>query len=403
MKYFYFLVVMFLISNTLSAQKPNVKNKTIKVQYANLPYNYVDPELRTFSVQGPNSEDITLYGWEFKEEGGSVLLTNKNRRFSVGESVADKKVTEKKDKEGNVTSRTTTYFVKSTSKGSWTLAINGPRNELLSDKQKAKLEETKAKEAAKKKKKGEDKEEVNPFLANVEAEEKVDEASSREGYKTYYDYESRSFNYETSKLKSASAASAAYKRNIDLKVSEFEKQLDAEMQSHAHRQLNKKYGYAPVKVSARFKVVGGKKHPEYENSQNALKALEVIFGKMKFNESIDQILVDAAPLVNYYEGIVKKYTGDKKAEKKVRLTGIYNLAQFYYYTDQPEKCKKYAQQLIDLKLDKSSGKKFITNSDDLMKQLAHHKMETRHLILEIDESKLLIEEEEEEVVEESGN
>ena len=160
--------------------------------------------------------------------------------------------------------------------------------------------------------------------------------------------------------------------------------------------LNITYGYSPINASARFKQISGKKHPEYKMSGDAMSALNAIFKKMRFNQPIEQVKTDLAPLINYYEGLTKKYTGDKKQEKNVRSSALYNLAQIHYYTDQPEKCKEYAQQLIDLKLDKSNGKRFITKSDDLINQLKHHHMENRHIMLEIDEDKIVAEEEEEE-------
>ncbi len=401
------LLLFLFISISFSAfgQRPNVKNKTIKIQYAALPYNYVEPELRTFSVSGPNTDNIALYGWEFKEEGGTVLLKNQKRGFGVGQSTSDKKVTQTKNKEGEVTKTTTTYFVKSVTTGKWRTTINGPRNELLTERQKERLAEKKAKEEAKKKE--EKKEESdNPFLANVEVEEEEEVAANREGYKTYYYNQERKYNYETSKLKTLSAAVAAYKADIDIQVEGFRDEYNSSMRSYAQSQLNRNYGYTPTKASARFKIVGGKKHPEFKNSQDAHAALTVILGKMKFNEPIDQVITESAPVINYYVGLKDKYTGDKKPEKKVRMMALYNLAQYYYYTDQLEKCKEYAQVLIDTKLDKPGGKRFLKDCEDLEKQLAHHKLETRHIILEVDESTLeFAEEEGEEETEEadSGN
>lgn len=396
MKNLFAIAVMLFVTVNLFGQRPNIKSFKIPVQYATLPYNFVEADLRTFSVDGPNTDDITLYGWEYKEEGGTVVLKNYSRRFTVGESKLEKNVTEKKDKEGNV-KKTTTYFVKSESKGTWRCSINGPRNELLSEKQKARLAEKKAKEEEKKKAKGKDtEEEANPFLTGVEVDEEAEAQETREGYKTYYYTETRTYNYQTGKKKTSVLATDTYRREIDMQVDGFKEELADDMNSTAKRKINNAYGYAPRKVTTNFKVVGAKKHPEFKDYQNAMSALKVILGKMRFNAPLDDIKKDAAPVINYLEGLTTKYTEDKKQAQKVRTTAFYNLAQYYYYTDQPEKCKEYAQQLIDLKLDKRNGKRFITLADDLIKQLAHHKMESRHLILEIDESSLEIEEEVEE-------
>ena len=400
----YLLLFLFCSSFIgLSAQRPNIKTFRIPYKYCNLPTHYVEPDKRTFSVEGPNTDDITLYGYTYDENGGTVKIVNKSKRLTAGASGLQKKVTENKDKDGKVTSKTTTYWVASKTKGQWITQVYGPSNKLLSEREIARLEKKKAKAAGKKKK--EEPKQENAFLANVEVEEGNDSADSGEGKeRTVFYRGTKDYDYKTSSNKSSKTVTEEYRRDFEMKYEEFKESFEDHVAYVTESQANSAYGYSPKKSTMIFKVVGGKKHPEYKNYNDAMNAMKVILGKMKFNESIEQVMADAAPVENYLIGLTTRYKADEKKEKKVVASAYHNLALYYYSIDQLDKCEEMAQKMVDLKLDKSRGNRFLDDCASLRERLAHHKLETRHLLLEVDESKIVEEDEsEDDETEEGGN
>ena len=179
MKNLLILMVCLLISGAAFSQKVDIDNYKFYVEYAQLPLNKTVPEDRTFTIQTSGSadtdlssiaEEISIRGWEYKEEGAKALVKLRANEFVRGSSNIKKDEKVKKNKEGKVTSRTITYVVSSTNIGKATLSVYGP-SDPYKKKETAKQKEKKKKKNKKKNKKKEEakaKKAANPFLKGVE-------------------------------------------------------------------------------------------------------------------------------------------------------------------------------------------------------------------------------------------
>ncbi|MBK8634934.1 MAG: hypothetical protein IPN72_15740 [Saprospiraceae bacterium] len=169
--------------------------------------------------------------------------------------------------------------------------------------------------------------------------------------------------------------------NAESKFSEHGSTFLRNIESRVNNHLNELYGFKPMRKNARFKKLDSKDHPEYKNYNNAMQAVKVIFGKMRYNQAIDDITQDLQPIIAYFDGIANKLARSQdKNDKKLRAATYYNLAQIYYYLDQHDKVIEIGEQIIDSKHDEGDGKDFIKNANKIMDQLYFLNMKNRHIV-----------------------
>jgi len=353
------------------SQKADIDNKRIHVEYATIPKHYVPVEDRTYSVDISGSykfdkqdlaNQLKIRGWE-QVEDGVAKVNLRVSAFSRGRAASKKRVSEKKDDDGKVVSRTNFYKYEVTNSGSANLKIYGPQNALNlkksspSKKQKKKLMEKLS----------------NPFLqeGNSTASTSTDEYVS-------YDL-SKNYSISTQEHKSLKAASDEMKRTFE---SEYQRNLDDYNQnigSLASNYLNNHYGYNRKRDWVKFKTLGSKKHPEYEMFNNAVNAMKEILSQKQFNQSFEEIHENINPIIDYFRTTADTYSSKDKHHKRLKAASLFNMAQLYYYLDQPAKSIEIGNEYLEWGHDKKDGEKFIEKSEKLSQLLAFHKMEGRFI------------------------
>ncbi|HRG19879.1 MAG TPA: hypothetical protein PLQ57_02575 [Saprospiraceae bacterium] len=403
-------VVLFLTTLRVFGQKADIDNYWVDISTAVLPDNKVSTENRTYSLRINGDPEFTgedvidrikIYGWTKADENPYLELIADVGSFIKGTPSTTSRRVDNTDKNGKVTSSTTYYKVSAYNRNRGTLYINGVKNsykELLADeaemKRKAEKEkkelEKKQKEKDKKKESKEDKEkkemENNPFLKNVET--KVDEVpeveeqggpvSAKETvYKISLD---NSYEHTTREYTSSIAASKEYSDNAYAILNQHRAAYKTDMINTINNNANYSYGYRPIKEMVRFKRLDSEDHPEFSMFDNATKALKIIFGKMRYNQNIDQIKSDLEPIIGYFASVAGKLKrSDEKHEKRLRAACYYNLAQIYYYLDDHDKVIAIGNEIIQSKHDEDDGEDFIKKAETVKKVLAFHDMKSRHI------------------------
>ena len=95
---------------------------------------------------------------------------------------------------------------------------------------------------------------------------------------------------------------------------------------------------------------------------NATAAMKEIFKQKKFNKPFDQVVSNLEPIMGYFESVAEKYNSKDKHDKRLRAAALYNLAQMYYYLDQPAKCKEIGELFVRWGYEKRDGERFIRES-----------------------------------------
>ncbi len=394
-------ICAFFLSLGVKAQKVDIDNFNVEVKYANLPDNYTHPSERSYSLfvdgaingsRGNLRNQIRIFGWTPENDDVSDLnATIVLKNMTAGRALPSNRTEEKKDKDGKVISRTTYYKYGVTNTGNARLVIYGPKNsydyykDARKDAQKQREKEEKEKEKARKKGERVKAEEENPFLKSVNTQvQEVEEVTrvNKTGRTLAYDIDlGESFIYNTGEYATPTAAEKEFYLNAESKFSEHGSTFLRNIESRVNNHLNELYGFKPMRKNARFKKLDSKDHPEYKNYNNAMQAVKVIFGKMRYNQAIDDITQDLQPVIAYFDGIATKLARSQdKNDKKLRAATYYNLAQIYYYLDQHDKVIEIGEQIIDSKHDEGDGKDFIKNANKIMDQLYFLNMKNRHIV-----------------------
>jgi hypothetical protein len=375
----------------LNAQKVDIDNTHIYISLLDLPDNYTPVEYRTYTVSTNYStlipqdlgESLILYGWDRVEKNGNTAVFINGEKMYRGDPQLKSRVDETKDKNGKVISSKTYYWYENKNTGYGSMKVYGEKEsfrEFLYQKEKA----ARVKEKEKKKKDNEDKKEENPFLKNVDKNVSGELNSDVEvniNKRLAYNF---SLNQEyTHSTSSYTSSNTAYKEFNDRSHDYFQSDIDAYRNSVkrlASGILNDAYGYRPVRNYVTFKKLDSEKHPEYKTFDNAMKAMQVIFGKMRYNLPKDEVENDLKPIIEYFSDLARKPINEKeKSEKKLRYAAFYNLAQIYMYLDRFAQVNDIADLIIKSEYKGKTGERFKESANNLQEELIFHKMTSRHL------------------------
>lgn len=317
--------VSFLAVSTLFAQRANLDREYFNISYVQLPNDpIVDNSKRTYNS---NERGLSLSGFSRLNQNGTLDLRFDFHGTQIGEVDIKKDKVEKKDKEGNVTETYYLYSAVVSYKSTATLTINNAAN----------------------------------------------------GENSSYNY-AEGENYASKTFRSSSAASKFYNNNRYNIRDEISTKHRNQFVNQANNKINWLYGYIPVTTdrSEHFWILGSKKHPETEKHQEASDALKLIFGKMAYDRPVSEISQEVQPYINYFNDLAVQYDKDDKQDSKMRYASYYNNTQIYYFLEQLEKAKEYAEKLIANEYDKKDGKRFLTDIDNLEQKLAANQLDTRH-------------------------
>ncbi|WP_299102236.1 hypothetical protein [uncultured Winogradskyella sp.] len=307
------------------SQSANLDREYFNVSYVKLPTHPILDDLkRTFST---NKRAIALSGFSRVNENGTLDINYRFNGTNVGEVEIKKTKHEKKDDDGNVISTTYSYKVHVTYTSSASISVSNSEN-IENDYQ-------------------------NDF--------------------------SEKDNYQSKKFSTYKAAQNYYNNNRSNLRNTHNSQHQKLILNTINSNLNNIYGYQIInKKSEHFWILGKKKHPEYGKHMEAFESMKAAFSKMRSDESVDNLKNELAPIIDYFNSLVPKYTGTKKKEVKMRYASYYNIAKMYYYLDMPEDTKLYAQKLIDNDYDKSDGKYLIRIANELIERFNANQTNTRH-------------------------
>lgn len=365
------LILLLSFITIGQSQKADIDNKRIHVEYATIPKHYVAPANRTYSVDISGSykfdkqdlaNHLKIRGWE-QVEDGTANINLRVAAFSRGQSSYKKRVVEKKNDDGKVISKTTYYKYEATNSGNANLKIYGPQNELdYKKKPKSKKEKKKLMEKL-----------SNPFLQDVKGSGNTD---NRE----YVNYDlSKTYKISTKEHKSLKEAGDEMKRTFESEYQGNLSDYNDNIASRASNYLNNHYGYSRKRDWVKFKTLGSKKHPEYEMFNNAANAMKEILSQKQFNQAFDEVTENINPIIEYFRTTADTYSSNDKHHKRLKAASLFNMAQLYYYLDQPEKAIQIGKEYLEWGHDEKDGKKFIEKSEKLAHLLNFHKMEGRFI------------------------
>jgi hypothetical protein len=356
------------------AQKVDLDKFHFKVSYQRLPKEFVPLEKRTYgarvvvggALRSYTDENIVydklrIDGWKKVESSPTVGIEMNLDDFAYRGSSIKSETSEQKDKDGKVTSRTTSYWVEAGYEARGIARIKGPVTpKPLTEKEQ---QELKKKEEAKTN---------NRFLANVNVNKEPEVTG---GFNIGLGI---SDTYTTGKNTSSSVVSKEFEGKREAIYSEKLRGFVDGSINRVNSSLNFTYGFTPIETDDYLWILNSKDHPEYQTQQEAIQAVKELFKTMKADQPITDLENNLAPLIDYLQSLKTKYKGDDKRNRKLRYSAYYNLSTIYYYLDKPEKAREEAEGLIKNEFDEKDGEKLAEYANILADAMKLAKTNTRH-------------------------
>jgi hypothetical protein len=194
-------------------------------------------------------------------------------------------------------------------------------------------------------------------------------------YKKQYNLNS---HYTSKEFRSYREAKEFYDLNRENIIDKFKENHINSMIKKANYYVDNTYGYNTYKGNFYLEVLKNKKHPEYENHNEAYNKVRDIFSLMKYNEPVEPLLEQVEPVIEYYKKTAEASAGKKKNMRKMRYASYFNIANIYYYLDQLDKAAEYGRKIIENDYNKKKGKKILSKVNNLKNLFDINKVNTRH-------------------------
>ena len=371
-----------LFINAATAQKVDLDKFNFEIEYLSLPTHYLPPEQRTYSASvslSPMSQAVvteeealkrlSIANFSNKPSGGVVQINMQLGNTLFNRSEVKMRTEQTKDDKGNVTATKYYYSVQASYTTDGKYVITGPKNPYKNEKQTAKEKKRD------KKKDGEEPKEGNPFLKDAPAATTEGTGSTLTITGTPGGYRS----FTTQESRSSEEASRSFRLISEGILLNLHADFVNGTLREAGARLNDLYGYVPVKEAYFLWILDSKSHPEYQMQQNAIQAVKELLGRVKAEASTAALETALKPVMDYFESLKTKYTGDDKREKKLRYSAYFNLAKLYLVLDYPDKAIEQAQGLIKNDFDTEDGDALLEKAEELKHRLEFHHINTRHL------------------------
>ncbi len=373
-----FASLILLGSFSAFCQKVDLDKFKFGVKYQIVPQENIPIEKRTFSTsstvgmpfksyldEGSVNSKLRVAGWKKVEKDATVNINLDLVDFNLISSNLKEDVSETKDKDGKVTSRSYLYYVNAEFSQDGRIKITGPFSPpVLSKKEQ---EAIKAKE---------EKVATNRFLAktNVATTPKVDLNNKIENLPSRKNYTSDKFKTSKEAVETFNTAKTSI--------------TDNQLRSFTNNGIDRAndiadyyFGFPTAYQSTdHLWILDSKSHPEYQTQQEAIQAIKTVFATMEANQPIAELAENLQPLIDYFESLKTKYKADDKWERKMRYSAFFNLSKIYYYLDRPAQAIIQAEGLIANDYDTKDGEKLKEEAQELLDLFNRTKFTSRHNI-----------------------
>ena len=343
-----FLLTVFWVSlwfQTTQAQRVDLDRDYFYVSYVALPSNPLNVSFKSYSVlvKGYLAEtgltekslenDIVIPGFKKLPKDADLDIVVNIGTFRGGEPTVVSRIEERKDDKGKVISTTTYYAVE--------MRYDYPIEAQMTDYKGNRI--------------------FNETLAGNNQVYKSDEGlSSREVLDN--------FN----------------RRYTSIRAETMRTSVQNQFRTFSDRIVSR-HGYLVVNNSKElFWMLDSPKHPEYENHAKNIQEIKRIMTSMKAEVAITEQREAMKPVIEYFRTIPQTYNKDEKADRKIRYSALYALMKIYFWMEDFENAKFYADALIQNDYDGGDGKSMMKLIQFAEERFKINNTTTRHFFRDVE-------------------
>ncbi len=145
--------------------------------------------------------------------------------------------------------------------------------------------------------------------------------------------------------------------------------------------INNNYGYRLINENERFEKIGRKKHPAYGGYDNAVETIKQAFKLMDANKSLEEVRKTVQPAIDFYKDADSKCGTADKEDLKLKHIGLYNLALIYFWLEDFEMARQYAEEIYKLDTKDKEAKKLLEQIDYVASSILRAQRSSRHQIV----------------------
>ena len=184
--------------------------------------------------------------------------------------------------------------------------------------------------------------------------------------------------YTTTYYNSINDLDNHWRSNRTIKLQELQRNMVREGFGTMANIINNKYGYRLMKENTKFEMIGKKKHPKYQEYEEALETIKSAFTSMSADKGLSDIKTKIKPSLDFYnaEGIACKTK--TKDDVKLKHINLYNQALAYYWVEDFEQATQYAKEILKFSNKDKDAKKLLENIEYAQSSLEHANKTSRH-------------------------
>jgi len=185
-------------------------------------------------------------------------------------------------------------------------------------------------------------------------------------------------SYQTQEYGSRKEAADFWNNNREVLIADFYRNLVSVSAETASAQASNLFGF-PARTYNRdlLKTMNEKKHDENATFRDAINTVKTELQAMTPDVPLNkERLTD---VIEYLKSLPGKYSDpNSKADQRMRYLAYYNLGKIYYYLDEPENVKQYADLIAPNGYDVKDGAKLNKDAEELMALFDKTNIRTRH-------------------------
>lgn len=345
MKYLFFLP-LFFASNLVKGQTVTIDNVSVPVEYYRIPDEPLDASFKTYSAEvsmrsgelfrtglsegSLESEFIILSGYQKVFASGDVHIEATIGEFRTYSERTGTHQTKSKDKDGKETVRVQ-YYVE--------LRYSQPIAYRVTDRRGRTLED-----------------------------EYVYHSSDDQTWKSSY-YSSRS------------DLDRFWRSNRNYKLGELQKERIRQGLKLVYQRINDRYGYQLISENERIEKIGRKKHPLYSGYNTAAETVKKAFKLMEAEKSLNDVAGQVQHAIDFYKTADATCRSGNKDDLKLKHIGLYNLALIYFWLEDFENARLYAESIYKFDAKDKDAKRLLEQIDYVQSSLSRANLTSRHQIV----------------------
>ncbi|MBI1226389.1 MAG: hypothetical protein GC192_14245 [Bacteroidetes bacterium] len=148
--------------------------------------------------------------------------------------------------------------------------------------------------------------------------------------------------------------------------------------------LQSNYAYVPMtKSTTVFQYMDSKKIADFDGFEKAFSTLNESFAKMRFDEPLDAVVSSVQPALDFWNQNKDKYDAGDKQQKKLKFACLYNLTNACFWTEQFDLAEQYANELVGMDYKEGKANDFLENIKAVKADLERCSKPNRHFKAEV--------------------